>query len=70
MRDPNRLYKFYYNLLDKHQSICPDWRFSQLMINFFNWHKNKYQTDGFYIEDDIFSTRFNEFINEVVKGCY
>ena len=70
MRDPNRLYKFYNTLLNKHLSTCPDWRFSQLMLNFFIWHKNKYKTDGFYIEEDVFLTRFDEFINVEVKGCY
>ena len=65
MRDPNRLNDFYEKIKVYHKKEFPDWRFMQLMLNFLSWHKNKYGTDGFYIEDIECLKRFEEYINEM-----
>lgn len=65
MRDPDRLYKFYNELMNEHMENLPDWRFGQLMINFFHWLKLKYNHDGFYLEDDHFIKIFEEYIDYI-----
>ena len=62
MRNPNRLDPFYTKLCELHKNIFPDWRLSQLFLNYFAWHYENYGTDGFYVEDDDFIDRFTEFI--------
>ena len=37
MRNPNRLDNFYFQLREIHKTQFPDWRFGQLMSNFFGW---------------------------------
>ena len=37
MRDPNRLNSFYNTMKKIHRKTFPDWRFGQLMSNFFGW---------------------------------
>lgn len=63
MRDPNRLYKFYNELMNEHMENLPDWRFGQLMNNFFSWLNRDY----FYLEDDEFIKIFKEYINNIIK---
>ena len=65
MRDPNRLDYFYETLKNYHKWYFADWRFGQLIINFLNWHFNKYKTDGFYIEEKEMLKRFDEFKNDM-----
>lgn len=65
MRDPNRLDYFYETLKNYHKWYFTDWRFSQLIINFLNWHLNKYGTDGFYVEEDEMLKKFNEFKDDI-----
>ena len=68
MRDPNRL-DIFYNELKKIHKYVPDWRFGQLIINFFSWYYNKYKGDFFYIEDDKILKVIEEFISDfVLKG--
>ena len=66
MRDVKRLDKVYQTMLEGHCKL-PDWRTGQLLLNFLSWHYNKFRTDGFYIEDDIFIERFNQFIKDLFK---
>ena len=66
MRDPKRLEFFYYLLKGQHERI-PDWRFGQLMMNFFNWYYSKYGRDFFYIEDEILVKELFNFINEMTE---
>ena len=68
MRDINRLDNLYEKIKEYHKYNIPDFRFIQLMINFLIWHHNKYNTDGFYIEDDECIKRFNEFIFDLKGG--
>lgn len=70
MRDANRLDYFYETLKSYHKYYFADWRFSQLIINFLNWHLNKYGTDGFYVEENEMLKRFNEFKDDMgIKYC-
>ena len=53
MRDVNRLYNFYNQLTSIHVSKFPDWRFGQLIMNFFGWlASNKGISDPFFLEED------------------
>jgi hypothetical protein len=68
VRDLNRLDTFYEKIKTYHKENFPDLRFSQLMINFFYWHKGEYKTDGFYLEEDEYLKRFKEFISNMTGG--
>ena len=46
MRNPDRFYSFTYHLADLWSKYCPDWRFAQLMSNFYTY----YGSDLFYNE--------------------
>ena len=64
MRDVNRLDNFYDELKKMHKCL-PDWRFGQFIINFMNWHYQKYKIDCFYIEETKMLERIKEFLNEI-----
>ena len=66
MRKTERLDSFYSDMQFLHKKYLADWRFSQLMLNYFSWHLKKYGTDGFYVEDTETIDRFREYINEMV----
>ena len=51
MRDIKRIRKFCDELADIWESKCPDWRFSQLVLNVLSSDKVK-SAMAFYIEDD------------------
>ena len=61
MRDINRIEGICNKISEIWKNYCPDWRFMQLMNNFMGWLGH----DGFYIEDDKFIERFNEYIKEL-----
>lgn len=68
MRDVNRLYGFYNELMKIHMENFPDWRFGQLVNNLERWlHLNKKIDDVFYIEEDTMLRYINEFVNDI-KG--
>lgn len=56
MRNSNRLDKFYINLNGIHKDYFPDWRFGQLIVNF-----TEAYGDPFYMEEDVFLSKLNEF---------
>ena len=64
MRDINRLDNFYNELKEIHKEL-PDWRFGQLVMNFFGWFYEKYHRDAFYIEDFQILIYFKTFIDEM-----
>lgn len=64
MRDINRLDNFYNELKEMHKEL-PDWRFGQLIMNFFGWFYEKYSRDAFYVEDFQFLIYFKNFIDEM-----
>ena len=59
MRDVKRLDSFYDKMKEIHKEKFPDLRFGQLMINFLRW----YGRDPYYLEEDKFLERFEEFVN-------
>lgn len=61
MRDPNRLDNFYFQLREIHQTTFPDWRFGQLMSNFFGWLYSGKKIDLFFPEEDEMLKYFKEF---------
>jgi len=63
MRDPNRLYEFYSKLTDIHKRSFPDWRFTQLMLNFLGWLQTEKKVDGFYYEEDKTLELLKEYAN-------
>ena len=52
MRNSDRLDYFYDTIKKLHKENFPDWRFLQLMHNFFSWIYETYKVDGFYAEED------------------
>ena len=60
MRDPNRLYTFYNEIMRIHMEQFPDWRFSQLIVNFIGWLQQR-SIDPFYLEEDVILILFKEF---------
>lgn len=65
MRDPKRFDKFYEELKKIHSQYFPDWRFGQFMINFMSWYG-----DPFYLEEDKFMTKINEFVTYYEERGY
>lgn len=59
MRDPNRLDIFYAQMAEMHKKYFPDWRFGQFMMNFLGW----LQRDPFYMEEDKFIEKLEEYCN-------
>lgn len=69
MRDINRLYNFYNELMRIHMENFPDWRFGQLINNFEEWLQfDKNINDIFYIEEDAMLRYINEFVERIRKG--
>ena len=61
MRDIKRIRKFCNELADVWESQCPDWRFSQLVLNVMNSDEMD-KTMPFYVEDDE--------MMEFIKSCF
>lgn len=61
MRRPERLYKFYEQVNLIHMQQFPDWRFGQLMTNFFKWLQSIKDVDPFFPEEDELIDLFREF---------
>ena len=61
MRDPNRLDNFYNTMRKIHRKTFPDWRFGQLMSNFFGWLYSEKKIDLFFPEEDEMLKYFKEF---------
>lgn len=60
MRNSDRLYTFYNEVMRIHMEQFCDWRFCQLAINFFGWLQQR-GIDPFYLEEDITLELFKEF---------
>lgn len=52
MRNPERLNKFYDEFKRIHAQYFPDWRFGQLVGNFFGWLFTEKKIDYFFPEED------------------
>ena len=64
MRDPNRLDAFYEEMKELHKKYMSDWRFGQLMSNFFGWLMAEKGVDLFFPEEDKMIGYFREFVGE------
>lgn len=64
MRNPNRLDAFYEEMKEIHKRSFPDWRFGQLMSNFFGWLMSEKKKDLFFPEEDEMIGYFREFAND------
>jgi hypothetical protein len=67
MRDPARIAKFFEELTALWLEYCPDWRFGQLMINFFNWVALEKKCDPFFHEEDRMLRYLKEYAGESVE---
>lgn len=65
MRDPNRLDNFYAIMKNIHRKAFPDWRFGQLMSNFFGWLYSEKKIDLFFPEEEQMIEYFREYANEI-----
>lgn len=63
MRNQNRLYHFYNELMQIHMNH-PDIRFGQLINNFTRWLAREKDRDIFYLEEDDFLKLFKEYMKE------
>lgn len=61
MRNPDRLDFFYDRLKLIHKQYFPDWRFGQLMNNFFGWLGS---VATFYYEEDELLTKLTEYCDK------
>ena len=67
MRDPNRLDRFYEEFNKVHKIAFPDFRFGQLISNFFGWIHEKKQMDFWFIEEDKMIDLFKEYTVSICK---
>lgn len=65
MRNPARIERFL-RLLRQIWYEVPDWRFGQLMSNFFGWYVVKTGRDIFFPEDDEMFSALKEFAKEEI----
>lgn len=67
MRDPNRLDNFYEEFKDIHRKHFPDWRFGQLISNFFGWIVSTKGRDIFFPEEEEMLKLFREYVDSFKK---
>ena len=60
MRNPNRLDAFYDKFKQLHKECFPDWRFGQLIINFFG----TFNSDPWFYEEDKMLELFEDYCNK------
>lgn len=63
MRNPDRLDNFYDEMKELHKKHFPDWRFSQMMSNYFRYSFEVKKIDPFFLEENNFMSSFKEFID-------
>lgn len=64
MRNPDRLDNFYEEMKKIHKKSFPDWRFGQLMYNFFGWLYSEKKIDIFFPEEGRMIEYFKEFASD------
>lgn len=62
MRDPNRIYVICSRIAKTWYDNVPDWRFTQMLCNFLSYMGS----DCFYMEDDMFIEKFEEYMRTLV----
>ena len=60
MRDPARIGRFVVEIGTLWRRKCPDWRFGQLMANFF-----EACGDPFYWEEDVFLAKLKKYLESL-----
>ena len=63
MRDPKRIRKFCNQLADLWESECPDWRFSQLVLNVMEGDVMEGRIP-FFIEEDEMMRLFRKYFHK------
>lgn len=64
MRNPNRVYNFYNEVIKLHATHFPDWRAGQFWLNFLSWLQNDKNIDPFFPEESEMLTYLKEFCGE------
>ena len=64
MRDPNRLDSFYEEFKRIHKKHFSDWRFGQLISNFFSWIYSEKKKDCFFPEETDMLALLREYAGE------
>lgn len=65
IRNPERLEDFYEEFKKIHKSEFPDWRFGQLICNFFGWISSEKKLDPFFPEENKMLELFKEYSGEI-----
>ena len=68
MRNPNRLDSFYKEFCKIHKEKFCDWRFGQLISNFFGWIWEEKKIDIWFPEEDRMIELFREYSQSIIKG--
>ena len=63
MRNPDRLDNFYDEMKALHKKHFPDWRFLQMMSNYFRYSFEVKKIDPFFLEENNLMSSFKEFID-------
>lgn len=61
MRDKNRIWEFTNEFSGLWMKTVPDWRFGQLVMNFFGWISHTKGIDPFFPEENRMITYFEEY---------
>lgn len=61
VRDLNRIDNFVDKFANLWKGTVPDWRFGQLVMNFFGWVSHTKGIDPFFPEEDRMLTYFKEY---------
>lgn len=69
MRSKDRLTPFYDKLRQIHREEFQDWRFGQLVCNFFGWLASVKGIDPFFPEEDQMIKLFEEFAYGLRHGA-
>lgn len=67
MRDPERIDEFCNELAKMWKENCPDWRFGQLMTNFFSEEYYSKGRDPFFPEEEDIKKSLEKFFKKI-KG--
>ena len=62
MRNPDRTHDFCNTFATLWAKELPDWRFGQLISNFFGWIYSEKKIDPFFPEEDKMLELFKEFL--------
>lgn len=68
MREISRLDKFYEKFCSLHKEYLSDWRFGQLICNFFGWYAAQTKCDVFFVEEDDMIEWFERYVEEMMAN--